>query len=262
MKIKELLAGVSVKEYLSYDENLEIKDLCIHSTECKKGSLFFAIRGYSHDGSNYISDAEASGAVAVVTECALKCGLMQIVVEDVRETMALVASNFYYNVHKELKIIGITGTNGKTTVTKMIGDTLRVAGKSVATIGTLGVFFNGVKLVDTLTTPDPIDLHRIFSRASLAGIEYVVMEVSAHALALRKLQGVKFEVVALTNFTQDHLDFFGTMSEYKKAKKLLFSKEFSSFQVINVDDPLGIEIIRETATPFATYGLKNPSDVS
>ena len=261
MKIKELLVGVSVKECLSYDENLEIKDLCIHSTECKKGSLFFAIRGYSHDGSNYISDAEASGAVAVVTECALKCGLMQIVVEDVRETMALVASNFYYNVHKELKIIGITGTNGKTTVTKMIGDTLRVAGKSVATIGTLGVFFNGVKLVDTLTTPDPIDLHRIFSRASLAGIEYVVMEVSAHSLALRKLQGVKFEVVALTNFTQDHLDFFGTMSEYKKAKKLLFSKEFSSFQVINVDDPLGIEIIRETATPFATYGLKNPSDV-
>ena len=261
MILKELLASVSVKEYVNYDENLIINDLTTCSSECKNGSLFFAIRGYSHDGSNYISDVEAQGAVAVVTESVLKCGLTQIIVEDARESMSLMASNFYYNAHKELKIIGITGTNGKTTVTKMIGDTLLLAGKSVATIGTLGVFFNGEKVATTLTTPDPIDLHKIFSRAYLAGIEYVVMEVSAHALELRKLKGVKFEVVALTNFTQDHLDFFGNMCDYKNAKKRLFSNEFSSFQVINVDDALGIEIIRETAVPFATYGLKNPSDV-
>ena len=227
MLLTELLAGVPVKEILNNVENCEVTHLTLSSNEVEKGSLFFAIRGYSHDGSNYISDVEVKGAVAVVTECALKSSLTQIIVEDARASMALIASNFNYNAHKELKIIGITGTNGKTTVTKMIGETLRAGGKRVATIGTLGVFMNGVKTHSTLTTPDPIELHRIFQIAYLSGIEYVVMEVSAHALALRKLAGIRFEVVALTNFTQDHLDFFGNMEEYKKAKKLLFSKFFN-----------------------------------
>ena len=261
MLLTELLAGVPVKEILNNVENCEVTHLTLSSNEVEKGSLFFAIRGYSHDGSNYISDVEVKGAVAVVTECALKSSLTQIIVEDARASMALIASNFNYNAHKELKIIGITGTNGKTTVTKMIGETLRAGGKRVATIGTLGVFMNGVKTHSTLTTPDPIELHRIFQIAYLSGIEYVVMEVSAHALALRKLAGIRFEVVALTNFTQDHLDFFGNMEEYKKAKKLLFSKGFSSFQVINMDDEFGIELIKDTKVPFATYGLNTPSDV-
>ena len=261
MKLSQLLAGVPVKEIINNDENLEISSLTLSSTECESGALFFAIRGGSHDGSNYISDVELKGAVAVVTECALKCTLTQVIVPDVRASMALIASNFNYNAHKELKIIGITGTNGKTTVTKMIAEVLKASGKRVATIGTLGVFMNGVKTHSTLTTPDPIELHRIFQIALLSGIEYVVMEVSAHALALRKLQGVHFEVVAFTNFTQDHLDFFGSMENYKSAKKLLFSKEYASFQVINVDDPVGIELIRETKVPFATYGILNPSDV-
>ena len=261
MLLGELIAGVPVKEVVNYDENVEVSHLTLSSSNCEKGSMFFAVRGYSHDGSNYISDVELKGAVAVVTECALKCSIVQIIVPDVRLAMSLIASNFNYKAHEELKIIGVTGTNGKTTVTKMIAEVLKEGGKRVATIGTLGVFMNGVKTHSTLTTPDPIDLHRIFQIARLSGIEYVVMEVSAHALELKKLAGVRFEVVAFTNFTQDHLDFFGNMENYKNAKKLLFSKEFSSFQVINVDDPLGIELIRETKVPFATYGVKNPSDV-
>lgn len=261
MKLGELLNDVPIKESINYNENLEISTLTLSSSECEQGSMFFAIRGCAHDGSNYINDVEVKGAVAVVTEVPLKTNLTQIVVSDVRATMALIASNFNYNAHKELKIIGITGTNGKTTVTKMLGDILRNSGKSVATIGTLGVFINGIKSHSTLTTPDPIELHRLFQIARLSGVEYVVMEVSAHALYYHKLCGVRFEVVAFTNFTQDHLDFFRSMGEYKNAKKLLFSKEFSSFQVINVDDSLGLEIIAETKVPFATYGLKNPSDV-
>ncbi len=261
MKLSELLVGVPTKNLINYDENLEINSLTASSVDCTEGSLFFAIRGYSHDGSNYIYDAKRKGAVAVVTECALKSDMVEILVEDVREVMALISANFNYNAHKDLKIIGITGTNGKTTVTKMIGEVLKTSGKQVATIGTLGVFINGVKSHSTLTTPDPIELHRIFQIAKLAGVEYVVMEVSAHALELRKLKGIHFEVVAFTNFTQDHLDFFGSMEEYKKAKKRLFSKDFATFMVINADDPVGLEIIKERQLPFATYGLNNPSDV-
>ena len=221
MKLSELLVGVPTKNLINYDENLEINSLTASSVDCTEGSLFFAIRGYSHDGSNYIYDAKRKGAVAVVTECALKSDMAEILVEDVREVMALISANFNYNAHKDLKIIGITGTNGKTTVTKMIGEVLKTSGKQVATIGTLGVFINGVKSHSTLTTPDPIELHRIFQIAKLSGVEYVVMEVSAHALELRKLKGIHFEVVAFTNFTQDHLDFFGSMEEYKRAKNCL-----------------------------------------
>ena len=261
MKLGELISGVPVLQLINYNEDIEISHLTLSSNDCQEGSLFFAIRGSSHDGSNYISDVELKGTVAVVTECPLKCSLTQVVVSDVRQSMALISANFNYNAHKELKIIGITGTNGKTTVTKMISEVLKASGKRVATIGTLGVYMNGKRTHTTLTTPDPIELHRIFQIALLSGIEYVVMEVSAHALELRKLAGIRFEVVALTNLTQDHLDYFGTMENYKNAKKLLFSKEFSAFQVINVDDDFGIELIRQTKVPFATYGVKNPSDV-
>ncbi len=261
MLLKELLEGVSTVELREEYFSINVLHLTHKSGECKEGSLFFAIRGENNDGANYVSDVEANGAVCVVAECALKCSIPVVVVPSVRSAMAVISANFYYNAHKKLKIIGITGTNGKTTTTKMIGDVLKAQGKSVATIGTLGVFMNGRKIETSLTTPDPIELHRFFEIASLSGVEYVVMEVSAHALALEKLVGVRFEVVALTNFTQDHLDFFGDMGSYKKAKLTLFSKEFSAFQVLPSDDELGIEIMKTTHVPFATYGIRNPADV-
>lgn len=262
MLLKELLKGVKVlneidEKYL--DE--EITYLTHRSDDCKKGGLFFAIRGENSDGANYLWDVERSGAVAVVTERECKTSLIQVITPCVRESMAIMASNFYYDSHKELKIIGVTGTNGKTTTVNMIASVLKAVGRRVATIGTLGVTVGESKIESAFTTPDPIELHRIFEICKLGGIEYVVMEVSAHALYLKKLKGIVFTVVAFTNFTQDHLDFFGTMEEYKSAKKLLFSKEFSHFQVINADDETGIELLNETDVPFATFGLNNPADV-
>lgn len=262
MLIKELIVGVELKENPNLEVyEIEVSNLTLDSKKCTEGSLFFAIRGERDDGSNYVADAQALGAVCIVTEARTNLLINQIIVKNVREAMAQMASNFYYNAHKELKIIGLTGTNGKTTTCKMISEVLKRAGKSVAVFGTLGVFINDRELPSELTTPDPIELHRLFQICKLAGVEYVVMEVSAHALALSKVKGIKFEVVAFTNFTQDHLDFFGTMENYAKAKRKLFSPEYSVFQVINTDDDFGISITNETKVPFATYGVKNPSDV-
>ncbi|MBQ8177818.1 MAG: UDP-N-acetylmuramoyl-L-alanyl-D-glutamate--2,6-diaminopimelate ligase [Clostridia bacterium] len=262
MLLKELLKNVEVLGSISEDVlNIDISSLTLNSNECKDGSLFFAIRGENNDGANYLSDAEAGGARCVVSDRECKCSIPCIVTTNVRASMAKIASNFYYNSHEELKIIGVTGTNGKTTTVNMISRVLKAYGKRVCTIGTLGAYVQDVKISETLTTPDPIELHRLFEIAKLSGVEYVVMEVSAHALYYDKLCGVKFEVVALTNFTQDHLDFFGTMQAYQSAKERLFSPDFSQFQVLNADDDMGIKLLNSTEVPYATYGIYNPSDV-
>ncbi|MBO5776219.1 MAG: UDP-N-acetylmuramoyl-L-alanyl-D-glutamate--2,6-diaminopimelate ligase [Clostridia bacterium] len=262
MFIKELIVGVKLKRPVDLKiQEIEVTTLTMHSKKCEPGSLFFAIRGSMEDGSNYVADVEVLGAVCVVTEAPTNTSLPQIVVEDVREAMSIISANFYYNAHKELKIIGITGTNGKTSTCKMISEVLKRSGKSVAVFGTLGVFINDRQIPSELTTPDPIDLHRLFQICKLSGVEYVIMEVSAHAMALKKLKGIKFKVVAFTNLTQDHLDFFGTMERYGKAKRELFTPEYSSFQVINADDDFGVGLLNQTEVPFASYGIKNPSDV-
>ncbi len=261
MLVKDIILGIKTEKLEESVLNINIENLEHNSKKCTRNTLFFAIRGGNEDGANYVFDAINNGAVVIVSETYIKCNTPCIIVDNVRSAMALMAQNFHYRAHQNLKIIGITGTNGKTTTVKMISEVLKASGKSVATIGTLGVFINGRKTDTNLTTPDPIDLHRFFEICFLSGIEYVVMEVSAHSLALNKLDGVKFEVVALTNFTQDHLDFFGDMENYKQAKLKLFSPAFSSFQVLPTDDKLGIEIIKNTSVPFATYGLNNPSDV-
>lgn len=262
MLLKELLQNVEVLNKLSNDIlDIDIDHLTLNSNDCTKGSLFFAIRGDNADGANYISDVEVRGASCIVSDRECKSAIPCIVTPNVRVAMAIISANFHYNAHRDLKIIGITGTNGKTTTVKMIAEVLKSAGKRVATIGTLGAYIGEQKINQTLTTPDPIELHRLFEIARLGGVEYVIMEVSAHALYYDKLYGVKFEVVALTNFTQDHLDFFGTMQAYRDAKERLFSKEFSHFQVINSDDDFGIKLLGESQVPHASYGIKNPADV-
>ena len=223
MKLSELLEGVPLLEGSAEAGKTEISALSMHSEACSEGSLFFAIRGGKEDGGNYVSDAAARGAVAVVTERPLRSGLKEILVPDARAALALIAGNFYYNAHRELKIITVTGTNGKTTTCRMISEILRAANRNVAVFGTLGVTINGREIPSELTTPDPIELHRLFQIAHLAGVEYVVMEASAHAIALRKLTGIRAKVAVFTNLTQDHLDFFGDMESYGKCKASYFT---------------------------------------
>lgn len=260
MKLFKLLKGI--KSRVLGRVNIEIKSLHFKDYEVEKGGLYFCINGTKEDGSSYAYSAVKNGAVVVVLEKELSgfAGVVQIIVKDVRKTMSLMARNFYGEPDRDLKLIGVTGTNGKTTTTHMISDLLKNLGYSSAVIGTNGVFFND-KIIETgMTTPDPIELYRILKTLSGQGVQYVCMEVSAHALQLKKIEGLIFEVVIFSNLTEDHLDFFDNMNSYFEAKKKLFSKKFAKTALINIDDEYGKILNEGIKLEKKTYSIYNNSD--
>lgn len=246
---------------LPTDSDVEIKGLACDSSKVKSGYVFFCLVGRENDGHTFAADAVSRGAVALVVERRLALDCLQIEVNDSRKAMSMAASAFFGNPAKRMKIIGITGTNGKTTTTYIVKSIIEAAGRSCGLIGTNAVEYCGEKLDASLTTPDPIDLQRTLSDMAAAGVEYVVMEVSAHALALKKVDGIMYEVAAFTNFSRDHLDFFGDMETYAAAKEGFFTPAHARTAVVNVDDELGGKIARETKLNTVTYGVENPSDV-
>ena len=258
MKLKEIIDNLQVKKVLG-ETDISISGVKINSKELKKGDLYICLQGNNFDGHDYAIEAKRYGAVALLCERELEVDLPQIIVSDTRYAMSKVASVFYKNPSKKMKIIGVTGTNGKTTVTHLIKKILESAGKKVGLIGTLGVFFGNTFLEPTLTTPDPLYLHKILAEMYGYGIDYVVMEVSAHASALNKINDISFEVGVFTNFSQDHLDFFNDMETYKKAKLKFINHDRCKYIVTNVDDEVGKSIIEDKNT--YTYGCFNPSDV-
>ncbi len=245
----------------SADENIDIKGLACDSSKVGEGYLFFCLVGLENDGHTFAADAVSRGAAALVVERRLAIDCPQIEVEDTRKALSLAAAAFYGNPSKRLKIIGITGTNGKTTTTYIVKSIVEAAGHTCGLIGTNAIEFGAEKHDATLTTPDPIELQRTLADMADSGAEYVVMEVSAHALALSKIDGMVFEVAAFTNFSRDHLDFFGDMEKYAAAKKSFFTPEHARRAVINADDALGAELIREVKIPVVSYGVEAPSDV-
>lgn len=262
MRLFKLLSdNVGVREIIGQDK--EIFDLVHDSKAAKDGSLFFCLKGKTSDGHNFALDAAQKGASAIVTEkqLDLPSNVTQVVVDNSRSAMAIIASNFFGNPASKLKLIGITGTNGKTTTTyilKQIADCARI---KAGVIGTSGVIIDKNKYPPTLTTPDPIELHRIFADMVKSGIQWAIMEVSAHAIDLRKIDGLKFDIVALTNCTHDHLDYFGTMERYRNTKRKLFSHYYAKTCVVNTDDELGREIFLSKLTPSCfAYGCENPAD--
>ncbi len=248
-------------------EEVEIDGLCMDSRALKKGELFFCLNGSKIDGHCFVKSAEKLGASAIVCERELDSNLLQIIVKDSRSALSLLSSQFYQNPSNKMKVVGITGTNGKTTTANMLAEIIKSAGKKVGVIGTLGIFYDEKILPPSLTTPDPIFLQKTLAEMERSGVEYVVMEVSAHALYYKKTLGIQFDVAIFTNFTQDHLDFFASMKEYKKAKLELFKPKISPCVIVNADDSLSKEIcsLRKSSdekqlTKTFFYSLKTPSD--
>ncbi len=261
MKLKKLIASLENKTVYG-DENIEITGLCCDHKTAKEGGVFFCIEGTRTDGHLFASQAEEKGtAVVVCSHVVENLNVTQVVVPDVREAMSLMAAEFYSRPADKLKIIGITGTNGKTTTCHIIRNILRFSGSKVGIIGTLGIFFANVQIAPELTTPDPIFLHKIFADMLRAGVEYVVMEVSAHAIALKKIEGIRFAVGAFTNCTQDHLDFFRTMEEYGRVKSQFMTEKYCDFTVFNTDDELGRRMFLNGQKKSLSYGIDGPSDV-
>ena len=259
MKLGELLKNLNYKQF-SGSKEIDITGLCTDSQRVKKGDLFFCYKGESHDSHDFVSEAVKAGASAVICERKLDCAVPQIIVENGRGAIAPAARAFYGFADNKLKLIGVTGTNGKTTTTYMLESIFKAAGKSAGVIGTLGISYADKFVSPELTTPDPIFLHSIFADMLNCGVEYVFMEVSAHALYFNKIDGLKFEAGIFTNCTQDHLDFFGNMHDYSECQKLLFKDGRCKYAVVNSDDKLGQQLIDATDNVIS-YGLKNPADV-
>lgn len=260
MLLKELLENVKIKQIIG-SENIDISAITIDSKKVQKNNLFICLKGENFDGHECVCEAEKFGAVAVIVERRLDTDLTQIIVDDARAAMSKIAANFYDNPSKNMKIVGVTGTNGKTTVTHIIKHILESSGKKVGLIGTLGVFFGKTFYEPTLTTPDPIELHKILKEMYDYGIDYVVMEVSAHAIDLKKIDDIRFEVGVFTNLTQDHLDYFKDMQTYKSVKTSFFENSRCKYSVINSDDEVGRQLISNIYGDCLSYGIDNPSDV-
>lgn len=263
MRLSKLLQGIEKVNivYGEKDWEREIIRLTTDSRGENQDGLFFCLTGGKTDAHAFAAEAIRRGAAAIVVERVLQVDVPQIVVNDSREALALMSATFYGNPSENLKVIGITGTNGKTTTSYMLAEILKEAGKSVGVIGTLGVRFGECVSECDLTTPDPIPLQKTLAEMFLRGVEYVVMEVSAHALYYKKTAGVRFTACIFTNLTQDHLDFFGDMTAYKKAKTALFSNDICPIAILNGDDETGRYLggLRGDANTLY-YGLHTPSD--
>lgn len=260
MELKKLIKNIRCKVIGS--KLIEIKELYHNDKEVKFGGLYFCLQGEKFDGKNYVSGAIKNGAVAIVVNEEIEGlkNVVQVVVKNVRKTMSVVACNFYDNPANKLKIIGVTGTNGKTTTTFMVADLLKNEGKKCAIIGTNGVYFNDQIINTGMTTPDPIELQKLFAEFVKNQIEFVCMEVSAHAIFLDKLEGFIFEIMVFTNLTEDHLDFFKTMKKYFQAKKKIFTKKHTKLAIINIDNDYGKVLNDRININRITYAIYNKAD--
>ena len=259
MKLIDLLKDVKYKKIIG-KQDLNIKEVVIDSNRAVQDSLFICISGKDFDGHSYAKQAQMYGATAIVCERELDVNATQIIVENSRLAMSEIASNFYNRVDKKMKIIAVIGTNGKTTTSHLIKSVLDRCSIKCGVIGTLGTYYCDKFIQPSLTTPDPIDLHKIFADMYDCGVRCVVMEVSAHAIFLDKVKNIKFFCAVFTNFSQDHLDFFGDMENYKNAKLKFFKDNECEHIVSNSDDKVGMEIAKLYSKTI-TYGMDNPADV-
>ncbi|MEG1613636.1 MAG: UDP-N-acetylmuramoyl-L-alanyl-D-glutamate--2,6-diaminopimelate ligase [Clostridia bacterium] len=260
VKLFELMQGIDIID-TPKNLNIEIKGVAIDSREVKEGDLFICIRGKQADGHEHVLEAEMLGASAVIAERDVITNLPTIKVTNSRRAYSKIAQNYYNNPILSMKFVTVVGTNGKTSTSVIIEHLLSSAGYKTGLIGTLGYKILDKMLEADLTTPDPMQLNRLFHKMKQAGVEIVIAEVSAHAIALDKLYGIKSDICIFTNLSQDHLDFFNTYEDYANTKLSYFSKDKIRAAIINSDDKLGREIIKQANFPFITYGIDEPSDV-
>jgi len=254
---------MKLSNLLDCEYDIEITSLSFDSKTCVQGSLYFCLVGTNYDGHDFCEQAIQNGAVAIICQKTVHISqnIPVVVVDDTRHYLAVCSSRFYGEPSKKLKLIGITGTNGKTTTSYIIHNILLQNGRKAGLIGTNGVFYDNVSIPPQLTTPDPIDLNRILRDMVDCNIEYVVMEVSAHAISLNKIDGLHFEVVAFTNLSEDHLDYFEDMDAYGIAKAKLFQPYYSKNAVFNIDDKFGQSLYKACTLNKISYGCENPADV-
>ena len=262
-RLSELLSATAVVQFVTAADP-QIGALEYDSRKIKAGDCFFAVRGTQSDGHNYIASAIKSGAVAVVCQelpQQLNEGVSYIVVEDSNKAMADMAAAFYDYPSEELELVGVTGTNGKTTVATLLCDLFQLLGHKAGLISTVVYRVGEREIASTHTTPDAIRLNAMLREMVDAGCEYCFMEVSSHSLVQDRVRGLKFRGAMFTNLTHDHLDYHGTFKEYIRAKKCLFDNlPKSAFALVNIDDRNGEVMVQNTRAKVSRYSLRQMAD--
>ncbi|MCK4904935.1 UDP-N-acetylmuramoyl-L-alanyl-D-glutamate--2,6-diaminopimelate ligase [bacterium] len=276
MQLKQLLKDISVEKIIG-DKDISIKGISSHSAEVKQGYMFVALRGKSRDGHDFVSEVTKKGAVAVVIDKNFKLplnlpakswqagGITYIYVQDTQEALAKIADNYYGNPTNHMKIIGITGTNGKTTVSYLIDNILKSHGLVTGRIGTIDYCWGGRVIPSSHTTPPPIFLNEIFNKMRTDKVKTVVMEVSSHSLVQKRVDTVQFDSCIFTNIQRDHLDYHSTVSDYISSKRRLIDLLYSSskqnkFLIINGDDEV-LKSFPISNLPCIFYGFNKTNNV-
>ena len=277
MTLSKLLDGIPVikmfqtmygKMVVTHD--VEIRGIQYDSRKVEREQLFVAIRGLAVDGHKFIDRAVAKGAKVVVMEddgampdsFFMHAGVVKVVVSDSRKVLALLSANFYEHPSRKMRLVGVTGTNGKTTATHLIKSILEAAGEHVGLIGTIGYTIGTDTLPATHTTPESLELNQLLANMVGKGCTAAVMEVSSHSLVMHRVYGLDFNVGVFTNLTQDHLDFHGSMDQYLAAKQILFDgMNSSSWAVLNSDDNYGERIAKRSDAKKLMYGAAPSANV-
>jgi UDP-N-acetylmuramoyl-L-alanyl-D-glutamate--2,6-diaminopimelate ligase len=262
MRLDELIAGsASSGAQIGAGGDVEIGGLAYDSRTVRGGELFFCVSGFERDGHEFAPQAVAAGAAALVVERPLGLGVPEVRVASARAAMAPIAARFYGDPTAQLRVVGVTGTNGKTTTAYLVRALLEAAGEQCGLLGTVTSIVGGEQREVVRTTPEAIDLQRTFREMLDGGDRACAIEVSSHALALGRADAVRFAAAVFTNLTQDHLDFHETMEDYFRAKRRLFVERAPGVSVVNVGDAYGRRLARELAGA-RTFAVEAPADFS
>ena len=263
MELKVLLKNVEVLNVIG-DLDREIAGVNIDSRQIKEGHLFVAIPGTQTDGHNYIPKAIEQGAVAVLCEHfpdKRESGVTYITVKSTEDCVGEVATQFYGDPSRKLTLVGVTGTNGKTTIATLLYNMFRQFGHKCGLLSTVCNYIEGEAIPTSHTTPDPIELNQLLAQMVEAGCEYAFMECSSHAIAQKRIGGLKFKGGLFTNLTRDHLDYHKTLENYRDAKKAFFDGlEKDAFAVTNADDKNGLFMVQNTKAQVKTYSIRSMAD--
>lgn len=254
--------------YPQLDPELRFENFNINSKLTNPATIFIAITGVSHDGHNYITDAIKNGCKLAIVNKPVDLPVLQILVSDTRKAYSRLCADYYKTKQLDVKIAGITGTNGKSTLHWLIAQLIESQNQKALCIGTLGIRYGNINLDTNLTTPDTKSIHQAISDAAAAGVKYVAMEVSSHALDQSRVADLDFDVAVFTNLTQDHLDYHGNLESYFLAKQELFTllgnSKKNTLAVINSDDPYGLRLLayaKEQKLTTLSYGQNLNSDL-
>ncbi len=261
MKLEQLIGKIPGDKTVFGDAGTDIRELCVDSRKAAPGALFFCTPGLHMDAHDFAPQAVEKGAVALIVERRLPLDVPQVVVEDVRAAISYVAAEYFGNPAEKLMMLGITGTKGKTTTSFLVKAIMDAAGVRTGLIGTVCSMIGSQTLPNRLTTPDPIETQTLLRRMVDAGMECVIMEVSAHALDMHRLAGVKFKVGAFSNFSQDHMDYFANMDAYFATKMRLMAPGVCEHIVYNVDDERVAAGVKALGREAMRIGIRESSDV-